>query len=97
MQIIAGRMLRTTLAIVLPNTFILALSLKCLDAFQSMLMNTTLADNFVLRGNGVSGLSSVAAVIPTGLSSVAAVFRHVGLAAAIWEAEGMRAMQERQY
>jgi hypothetical protein len=81
-------MLRTTLAIVLPKIFMLAWRLrvlKCLLAFQSILMNTTLADIFVIRSSDTSGLCSVAAV-----------FQGLGVAAAIWVAEGMRGIPEMQ-
>ena len=53
--------------------------------FQSILMNTTLADIFVIRSSDTSGLCSVAAV-----------FQGLGVAAAIWVAEGMREIPERQ-
>ena len=85
MQIIVGFMLCTTLAIVSPKRVMLACSLACLDAFQSILMNTTLTDFPVLCSSGASGLCSVAAVI-----------QGPCLAAAIWVAEGMQAMEARQ-
>ena len=48
-------------------------------------MNTTLADIFVIRSSDTSGLCSVAAV-----------FQGLGVAAAIWVAEGMRGIPEMQ-
>ena len=73
-------------SIVLPKRFMLVLRvLKCLDDFQSILMNTTLADISVLCSSGTSGLCSVAAII-----------QGQCLAAAIWVAEGMQVMEARQ-
>ena len=52
----------------------------------TIVMNTTLADILVLRSSCTSGPCSVAAVI-----------QGQSVAAAIWVAEGMQAMQEKQY
>ena len=65
MQIIVGFMLRTTPKIVLYRSNMLALRrrLLCLAAFQSILMNTTLADTAVLCSSSASRSCPVAAVI----------------------------------